>query len=170
MRIAGALLLAAALTVSASAGEMRDFADPAAGFSLKLPTGWTDPVAGVTTSADGSVRCTATGQAVPQTASMTQEQVNVTMQAYTAEVWKTRFLTGGVTGSIDHSGITKMEEYDAPWARGRLNYPNGAAAKFGVIMLSAPGRMATLTCSADPAAYDSHLADITNLLNWLRPL
>jgi len=87
-----------------------------------------------------------------------------------AEVWKTRFLTGGVTGSIDHSGITKMEQYDGPWARGRLNYPNGAAAKFGVIMLSAPGRMATLTCSADPAAYDSHLADITNLLNWLRPL
>ena len=98
------------------------------------------------------------------------KQVNATMQAYTAEVWRSRFLAGGVTGSIDHSGITKMEQYDAPWARGRLNYPNGAAAKFGVIMLAAPGRLASITCSADPTAYDDHLADITNLLNWLRPL
>lgn len=169
MRAATTLFIAAALTFAANA-DMRDFADPAAGYALKLPDGWTDPVGGVTTSGDGSVRCTATGQAVAQTAAMTQEQVNATMQAYTADVWKTRFLTGGVTGSIDHSGITKMEQYDAPWARGRLNYPNGANAKFGVIMLSAPGKMATLTCSADPAAYDSHLADITNLLNWLRPL
>ncbi|MFT3810733.1 MAG: hypothetical protein QM698_12510 [Micropepsaceae bacterium] len=169
MRIAVALFLAAAVIWPAQA-EMRDFADPAAGFSLKLPEAWTDPAGGVTTSADGSVRCTATGQPVPQTAAMTQEQVNATMQAYTADIWKSRFLTGGVTGSIDHSGITKMEQYDAPWARERLNYPNGAAAKFGVIMLSAPGKLASLTCLADPAAYDSHLADITNLLNWLRPL
>ena len=169
MRATATLLVAAALGFAAQAG-MRDFADPAAGYALKLPDGWSEPAGGVTTSADGSVRCTATAQAVTQTVTMTQDQVNGTMQAYTADIWKARFLTGGITGSIDHSGITKMEQYDAPWARGRLTYPNGAVAKFGVIMLAAPGKLASLTCSADPAAYDSHLADITNLLNWIRPL
>lgn len=169
LRIAALLVFTAALTITAHAGT-RDYRDPVAGYSLKLPDGWTDPAGGITTSPDTSVRCTITAQHTPQTAAMTQEQVNTAMQAYTVDVWRTRFFTAGITGSIDHSGITKMEQYDAPWARGRLSYPNGAAAKFGVIMLSAPGRLTSITCSADPAAYDNHLADITNLLNWLRPL
>lgn len=163
-------LLCGLLTASASAAEPRDIADPAAGYAMKLPAGWSEPAGGVTTSADGSVRCTMTGQAVPQSAALTQDQVNASMQAYNAEVWKSRFFTGGITGTIEHSGITKMEQYDAPWARGRLNYPNGAVAKFGVILLSAPGKLATVTCTATPAAYDAHLGEVTTVLNWLRPL
>lgn len=168
-----ALSLAAALLSAAPAlaAETRDVADAAHGFSLKIPGGWSDLDAGLSTSSpDGGVRCTIAAQAVPQSAAMTQEQVNATMQAYTADIWKARFFTGGVTGQIENSGITRMEQYDAPWARGRLNYPNGATAKFGVIMLSAPGKMASVTCTATPAAYDDNLAGITTVLNWLRPL
>lgn len=169
-RIVIAALLAAGLNTPAAAAEARDIADPAAGYAMKLPAGWSEPSGGVTTSADGSVRCTMTGQDVPQSAALTQDQVNASMQAYSAEVWKSRFFTGGITGTIEHSGITRMEQYDAPWARGRLSYPNGAEAKFGVILLSAPGKLATVTCTATPAAYDAHLGEVTTVLNWLRPL
>lgn len=165
-----ACVLVPALSAASLAAEPRDFADPAAGYAMKLPEGWSEPAGGVTLSGDGSVRCAVTAQPVPQTATMTQDQVNASMQAYTAEVWAGRFFTGGVTGTIDHSGITRMEQYDAPWARGRMNYPNGAVAKFGVIMLSAPGKLASVTCAAEPAAYDGNLAGITTILNWLRPL
>jgi hypothetical protein len=151
--------------------EPSDYADPARGYSMKVPEGWSSPAAGgVTTSADGAVQCTVTTQAVPQTATQSQEQVNAAMQAYTPDIWRQRFFTGGVTGTVETAGITKMEQFDAPWARGRMAYPNGVEVKFGVLLISAPGRLATVTCLSDPGAYDKNLAGITTVLNWLRPL
>lgn len=166
LSIAAALLITPAL-----AAEPRDVTDPAHGFSMKIPDGWSGLDAGLsTTSPGGGVRCTITAQAVPQTTAQTQDQVNASMQAYTADIWRSRFFTGGITGAIENAGITKMEQFDAPWARGRLNYPGGAVAKFGVLMIAAPGRLASVTCTASPSVYDENLAGITTVLNWLRPL
>jgi len=32
------------------------------------------------------------------------------------------FFTGGATGSVDQAGITRLEAFDAPWAKGRITY------------------------------------------------
>ena len=171
MTIRFALPVAALLLAGAALAAPRPHADAARGFAMQIPEGWSDLDAAFSTvSPDGGVRCIVTARDAPQTAAFTQDQVNAAMQAYTAEIWKSRFFTGGVTGEIAQAGITKMEQFDAPWARGRLDYPGGATAKFGVILLGAPGRIVSVTCTASPAAYDVNLAGITTILNWLRPL
>ncbi len=171
MKRLAVLTIAMAAALATAAAQPRDHADAARGFSMKVPEGWSGPDASLAVaSPDGAVRCTITAQPVPQTAAHTQDQVNASMKAYTADIWKSRFLTGGVTGAIEHSGITRMEQYDAPWARGRLNYPNGATARFGVLMIAAPGKLASVTCTGEPHVYDANIAGITTVLNWLRPL
>lgn len=162
---------AAALLAAAAHAEPRDYADAARGFSMKVPEGWSDPAGGlVVTSADGAVRCTVTAQPVPQTAGKTQDQVNAAMQVYTADIWNRQFFAGGATGTVDHSGITRMEQYDAPWARGTITYPGSPTAKFGVLLIQAPGKLASVTCTGEPLAYDANLSGVTTVLNWLRPL
>lgn len=170
MRFTPTLAIAAALLAGAAVAEPRDFTDPAGGYTMKIPEGWSDVTNGQTLSADGAVQCTMTAQAVARTAAMTQDQVNTAMQAYTAEVWRTQFFTGGVSGSIDKSGITKMEQYDAPWARGRMAYPTGQEVTFGALVIARPGRLASVTCLSAFGAYETNLAGISTVLNWLRPL
>lgn len=164
-------LIAVMLVSAAMAAEPKDYADPERGFSMKVPDGWTGPAGGLAvTSADGGVRCTITARKVPQTADKTQEQVNAAMQAYTADLWKGQFFTGGANGTIEKSGVTRMEQYDAPWARGTITYPGSASAKFGVLLIQAPGRLASITCTGQPLAYDANFTGVTTAINWLRPL
>ncbi len=170
MRVAVPLFIAAAAAFAANA-EPRDYADPARGFSMKIPEGWSDLAGGMaTTSADGSVRCAITATPTPQTASRSQDQVNAGMQAYTADIWKQQFFANGATGTVENAGITRMEQFDAPWARGFITYPGNPTAKFGVLVIAAPGRLASVTCTGEPAAYDANLGGVTTVLNWLRPL
>lgn len=169
--LAGALS-AAALNLSAAAKEGATlYEDRTHGFSTLIPDGWSNPAGGlVTTSADGSVRCSITAMPVPRTSSMTQDEVNAAMGVYTADIWKTQFFTGGATGTITDSGITRLEQFDAPWARGNITYPGSAYAKFGVLMVQAPGKLASVTCTGEPSAYDTNLRGLTTVLNYLRPL
>ena len=170
-----ALAAIAALVVVVPAATAKDgatlYEDRAHGFSTMIPDGWSDPAGGLaTSSADGSVRCSITAMPVKQTAGMTQDQVNAAMSVYTADVWNGQFFTGGATGTITDFGITKLEQYDAPWARGTIIYPGTAFAKFGVLMVQAPGKLATVTCTGEPTSYDTNLRGLTTVLNYLRPL
>jgi hypothetical protein len=168
-RIIWAGVCAVAVAATATA-EPRDVTDPVAGYSMKIPDGWSDMANGQTMSADGAVQCTVTGQKVAQTAALSQDDVNTTMQGYTAEFWRQRFFAGGITGSIDNVGITKMEQYEAPWARGRVAYPTGQEVKFNALMIAGPGRLVSVTCLTSPGGYDKNFPSITIVLNWLRPL
>ncbi len=174
MRRTLASLAAAATLIAAAHAEtkdVREYKDEARGFSMRLPDGWTDPKGGMmTTSADGSVRCNVTAQPTPKTADMTQDQVNASMQAYTADIWEQRFFTGGAKGVVTDSGITRLDLHDAPWARGTVEYPRSPLAKFGVILVPAPGKLVSVTCTGEPAAYDKNLHGVTTILNWIRPL
>lgn len=171
IRSLAAVALGVALALPALAREGQLYEDRTRGFSTVIPPGWTDPAGGlVTTSADGSVRCTITAQPVPQTASMTQDEVNASMSVYTADIWNRQFFVGGATGAVSESGITRLEQYDAPWARGTITYPNSPTAKFGVLLISAPGKLASVTCTGEPFAYDKNLYGLTTVLNYLRPL
>ncbi|BCW87462.1 hypothetical protein sos41_05910 [Alphaproteobacteria bacterium SO-S41] len=163
---------AAALSLPAAAKDGATlYEDRTHGFSTMIPDGWSNPAGGlVTSSADGSVRCSITAMPVKQTAGMTQDEVNAAMGVYTSDIWKTQFFTGGATGEITDSGITKLEQYDAPWARGTIIYPGTAFAKFGVLMVQAPGKLATVTCTGEPTSYDTNLRGLTTVLNYLRPL
>ena len=147
------------------------YEDRTHGFSTLIPDGWSNPAGGlVTTSGDGSVRCSITAMPVPRTSGMTQDEVNAAMAVYTADIWKTQFFTGGATGTITDSGITRLEQFDAPWARGNITYPGSAYAKFGVLMVQSPGKLASVTCTGEPSAYDTNLRGLTTVLNYLRPL
>jgi len=159
-----------AVLVSPAIAEPRIYTDPVAGYSMKIPDGWSDMTNGQTMSADSAVQCTVTGQHVAQTTALPQEAVNISMQAYTAEFWRQRFFASGITGSIDNVGITKMEQYDAPWARGGMAYPTGQEVKFNALMIAGPGRLVSVTCLTSPGGYDKNFPGITTVLNWLRPL
>lgn len=166
-----ALLLAAALTSPTAAAAPQPYRDEARGFAMVIPDGWSDPKGGaMTESGDHAVRCTVTAQPAKQTAGMTQEDVNAMVsRSYTKDVWEHQFFTGGATGAITESGITKMEQYDAPWARGTVTYTGSNLAKFGTILLMAPGKIASVTCVGEPAGFDANFSGITTILNYLRP-
>jgi hypothetical protein len=166
-----ALAAACVLAGAAAAKDAVLYEDRARGFSTMIPEGWSDPAGGVSTSsADGSVSCTITAMPTPRTATLTQDEVNASMSVYTSDVWKQQFFTGGASGAITDSGITRLEQYDAPWARGTITYPGSAFAKFGVLMVAAPGKLASVTCTGEPTAYDTNLRGLTTVLNYLRPL
>lgn len=166
-----ALAAVLVMTGAAVSREGKLYQDAARGFQTLIPDGWSDPAGGlVTTSADGSVRCTITAQPAPRTASMTQDEVNTSMGVYTADIWKQQFFTGGATGVVTDSGITRLEQFDAPWARGTITYPGNPTAKFGVLLIAAPGKLASVTCTGEPFAYDKNLVGLTTVLNYLRPL
>jgi hypothetical protein len=168
---AATLAIAAALAAPAIAAEGRLYQDQARGFSTLIPEGWSDPSGGLTTSSpDGSVSCTITAQPVSATASMSQDAVNASMQVYTAEVWRDQFFRGGAEGVIETSGITRLEQFDAPWARGTITYPGHQLAKFGVLLVQAPGKLASVTCTGEPIAYEKNLRGLSTVLNYLRPL
>lgn len=170
LRIVAAAIALAAVT-SAAAKDAVLYEDKARGFSTMIPAGWSDPAGGLfTSSADGSVRCTITAMPVPRTATLTQDEVNASMNVYTSDVWKQQFFTGGAVGAVTDSGITRLEQYDAPWARGTITYPGTAFAKFGVLLVAAPGKLASVTCTGEPTAYDTNLRGLTTVLNYLRPL
>ena len=170
-RLAVAALAASVLAVPAAAAEGRLYQDRARGFSTMIPDGWSDPSGGLTTSSpDGSVSCTITAQPVSATASMSQDAINASMQVYTAAVWQGQFFRGGAEGVIETSGITRLEQFDAPWARGTITYPGRPLAKFGVLLVQAPGKLASVTCTGEPFAYDKNLRGLSTVLNYLRPL
>lgn len=166
------LAVLVALVSSAQAADPRPYRDDARGFTMMIPDGWSDMNGGVMTeSPDHAVRCTITAQPNGQTAAMTQDDVNAMVsRAYTKEVWERQFFVGGATGTIAESGITRLEQFDAPWARGMVTYPGSAPAKFGTILLMAPGRIASASCIGDPASYTANFAGITAILNFLRPI
>ena len=172
LRLAAAAALSAALFATpALAAEARMYRDEARGFTTMIPEGWTDPAGSATTfSPDGAVSCTISVLPNPRTLGKDQADINASLSVYTNEVWKTQFFTGGATGQIDTSGITKLEQFDAPWARGTITYPGRALAKFGVLMIHSPGKVASVTCTGEPPSYDKHVAGIGWVLNYLRPL
>lgn len=174
MKLSLVLLMATALIADASAGEPKPYRNETNGFSLLVPDGWSDPAAadGMTTvSADGSVRCSVTAQANAATKDTTQDTINAQVAAtYNGELWERQFLSNGQQGQIESSGITRIEHYDAPWAKGWLRYPNQPNARFGVILFQTPGRIVSLTCIGEMASYDKNGDDVVTVLNNLRPV
>lgn len=169
-----ALFAAAAamlLSGSALAAEPVPYEDPARGFKTVIPEGWSNPAGGLMTqNAAQTITCTFTIQPNPQTASKDQETINRSLAVYTADVWKQQFFTGGTTGSIEVSGITRLEAYDAPWARGLITYPGRELNKFGVLLLAGPGKIVSGICLGEPAAYNDNIYGIGKVLNYLRPM
>ena len=165
-------VVAAAAVTSVQAADPTPYRDGARGFQTMIPEGWSDFAGGTTTySPDRSVSCTITVSPNPRTADMSQDQVNATLVVYTADVWRKQFFTGGAIGSVDQAGITRLEAFDAPWAKGRITYPGRAPAKFTVLMVQGPGRIVSGTCTGEPSGYDKHenLYGVGKVLNYLRP-
>jgi hypothetical protein len=157
----------------AQAADPKPYRDEARGFVTVIPDGWTDFAGGLTTfSTDKSVSCTITVSPNPRTANMTQDEVNATLMVYTSEFWRQQFFQGGVTGNIELSGTTRLEAYDAPWAKGNITYPGRAPAKFTVLMVQGPGKIVSGTCTGEPSGYLKHenLYGIGKVLNYLRPI
>lgn len=160
-----------ALMAAATAPEVTPYTDSVKGFTTMIPVGWSDPAGSMTTaSGDQTIHCTFTVSSNPRTANMGQDEINASLAAYTADVWKQQFFTSGVTGSIEVSGITRLEAFDAPWARGMITYPGQAANKFGVLLVAGPGKIVTVTCLGDAGSYAEHVFEIGKVMNYLRPL
>ena len=174
MKLPLVLITASAVLVTgAAAGEPKPYRNETNGFSLLVPDGWSDPAAAdgmTTTSADGAVRCSVTAQADEATKNETQDAINARISAtYTGDSWERQFLGNGTEGQIESSGITRIEQWDAPWAKGWLRYPQ-QTARFGVILFQTPGRIISLTCIGETASYDKNNDDVVTVLNNLRPV
>lgn len=171
--ICAALIASAILFPCAQAADPKPYSDAARGFSTVIPEGWADFAGGVTTySTDRSVSCTITVTPNPRTANLAQSDINASLMAYTADVWKQQFFQGGTTGTIELSGITQLDGYDAPWAKGDITYPGHKPAKFTVLMVQAPGTIVSGTCTGEPQGYLKHenIYGVGKVLNYLRPL
>lgn len=169
-RVIGLIVAASLGAGPALAVDTRPYVNETQGYKMEIPEGWSDVVNGSTSSPDGYVRCTISAQANPRTVNTHQDEINNSLKVYTAEVWKKQFFTGGATGVIETTGITRLEQFDAPWARGTITYPGSVTAKFGVLMIQGPGRIASVTCTGDPNTYDKRVFEVGKILNYLRPL
>lgn len=169
--VGASLASLAAAAAPATAPEVRPYTDTTRGFTTMIPVGWSDPAGGLTTnSTDGTIHCTFTVTSNPRTISMDQDAINQSLNAYTAEVWKQQFFSGGTTGTIEVSGIVQLEAYAAPWARGMITYPGQAASKFGVLLVASPGKILTVTCLGTVQGYTDNVFAIGKVMNYLRPL
>lgn len=166
-------LTVAVMLCSAAAADPKPYSDPARGFSTMIPEGWSDFAGGTTTySADRSVSCTITVTPHPASAQMSQADINLSLQAYTADVWRAQFFQGGATGTIEQAGITKLDAFDAPYAKGQITYPGRALAKFTVLLVQGPGKIVSGTCTGEPSGYNKHenIYGVGKVLNYMRPL
>lgn len=166
-------LTATVMLCSPAVADPKPHSDPARGFSTLIPEGWSDFAGGTTTySADRSVSCTITVTPNPQTAGMQQDDINRMLQVYTAEVWRAQFFQGGATGTIVQTGITRLDGFDAPWAKGQITYPGRALAKFTALLVQGPGKIVSGTCTGEPSGYDKHenIYGVGKVLNYMRPL
>lgn len=166
-----AVVLASVALMAITAPEVTPYTDTARGFSTMIPVGWSNPAGGLsTTSADGTIQCTFSVTSNPSTAGMTQDAINQSLNAYTAEVWKQQFFQGGTTGTIEVSGIVQLEAYAAPWARGMITYPGRSTNKFGVLLVASPGKILSCTCLGTVQGYTDNVFAIGKVMNYLRPL
>ncbi len=174
------LVLISAFVISATAVVARaappqahptPFEDAAKGYKTMIPEQWSTPGADmVTVSADQTVRCTFLVTPDASTIGMTQPDINASMAKYTADIWAQRYFTGGVTGKIEVSGITQLEGFDAPWARGTIIYPGREPLRFNVLVVGGPGKLVTGTCMGDAVNFVDKFGEIGIVLNYLRPL
>jgi hypothetical protein len=171
LHISTALLAAAALCGGAAA-DPKAYQDPQGRYAIQVPDGWSDPAGGMATSAaDRSVTCTITATPNKATEGQTQEQVNAMVtQTYNGDVWAAQFFDANRQGEIEGSGIRRIDIYDAPWAKGWSVFRDTPKARFGVIVVQAPGRIVSATCTGEEAAYLKIQDEAAIVLNSLRPI
>lgn len=167
-----AICLAAVAATPVFAHASTPYRDETRGFSIAVPDGWSAFDGGMmTTSPDDKIRCTVSVRDNPATAGQTQDQVNTDAAAtYTPTFWERQFFVGGASGDIDDSGVATFDAHQAPWAKGTVKYSHSALANFEIVMVPAPGKVATVTCVGEPAPYAANQAGATIVINSLRPL
>jgi hypothetical protein len=167
-----AFCMAAAVAVPYASAEAKPYRDAERGFTIAVPEGWSAFDGGLmTTSPDSKVRCTVAVSPNAATSGLPQDQVNADAAAtYTPIFWERQFFVGGASGAIDDSGVATFDAFQAPWAKGTVEYPRSALANFEIVMVPAPGKVATVTCVGEPEPYAANQAGVTAVINSLRPL
>ena len=165
-------LLAATAAGGAASADPRPYQDPQKRYAIQIPDGWNDPAGGMaTSSADEQVTCTITAMPNKATEGQTQDQVNAMVTStYNGDVWARQFFDANRRGEIEGAGIAHIDIYDAPWAKGWSIFRDTPKARFGVIVLHAPGKIVSATCTGEEAAYLKLQDQAAVVLNSLRPV
>jgi hypothetical protein len=178
-RAFAATALLAALAVAAPAADRETVTSQRWGFELTFPVRWdpkvlTEGSVAITASVRGSagVTCTAHAEKVPDTAAMTQAQINAEAQGSLDEAWWTQSVFGGMSGLIIESRTSRAHPsgIHIPEAVASVpaKDPKDGRIKLAAAIFITPGTTFSVSCGARAADYPLYERDFRMIVDSFR--